>query len=130
MEVRINREIRDYQENIFFGLNLRQLLFSLLAVGVAVGAYFGLRDILGIETVSWVCILGAAPFAAMGFIRYNSMTAEKFAAAFIRSELLMPKRLTFHAQNSYYLAMEQAIRNGERPPRNGRSPKQKKEKAV
>lgn len=27
MEVKINREIRDYQESIFFGLNLRQLVF-------------------------------------------------------------------------------------------------------
>ena len=24
--------------------------------------------------VSWVCILGAAPFAALGFVKYNGMT--------------------------------------------------------
>ena len=70
MEVKINREIRDYQESIFFGLNLRQLVFSILAIGVAVGIYFGLNNILGTETVSWMCVLGAAPFAALGFIRY------------------------------------------------------------
>ncbi len=46
MEVKINREIRDYQESIFFGLNLRQLIFSILAIGVAVGIYFGLNNIL------------------------------------------------------------------------------------
>ena len=39
MEIKINREIRDYTENIFFGLSLRQLIFSLLACGVAVGIY-------------------------------------------------------------------------------------------
>lgn len=61
MEIKINREIRDYKENIFFGLSLRQLIFSLLACGVAVGIYLGLRDALGTETVSWLCILGAAP---------------------------------------------------------------------
>ena len=70
--MKINREIRDYQESIFFGLNLRQLVFSILAIGVAVGIYFGLNNILGTETVSWMCVLGAAPFAAMGFIRYNA----------------------------------------------------------
>lgn len=43
MEVKINREIRDYQESIFFGLNLRQLVFSVLAIGI----YFGLNNILG-----------------------------------------------------------------------------------
>ena len=34
MEIKINREIRDYKENIFFGLSLRQLIFSLLACGM------------------------------------------------------------------------------------------------
>ena len=95
MEIKINREIRDYKENIFFGLSLRQLIFSLLACGVAVGIYLGLRDALGTETVSWLCILGAAPFAAMGFVKYHGMTAEKFFAVWLRSEFLVPKRLTF-----------------------------------
>jgi len=43
MEIKINREIRDYKENIFFGLSLRQLIFSLLACGVAAGIFLGLR---------------------------------------------------------------------------------------
>ena len=32
IEVRINKEVRDYQESLFFGLSLRQFLFALLAV--------------------------------------------------------------------------------------------------
>lgn len=36
MEVRINKEVRNYQESLFFGLSLRQFLFALLAVAVAV----------------------------------------------------------------------------------------------
>ena len=62
---------------MFFGLSLRQFIFSVLACGVAVGLYFLLRPYVGTETVSWVCILGAAPFAALGFVKYNGMTAEK-----------------------------------------------------
>ena len=77
MEVKINREIRNYTESMFFGLSLRQFIFSVLACGVAVGLYFLLRPYVGTETVSWVCILGAAPFAALGFVKYNGMTAEK-----------------------------------------------------
>ena len=65
MEVKINREIRNYTESMFFGLSLRQFIFSVLACGVAVGLYFLLRPYVGTETVSWVCILGAAPFAAL-----------------------------------------------------------------
>ena len=40
MEVKINREIRNYTESMFFGLSLRQLIFSALALAVAVGLYF------------------------------------------------------------------------------------------
>ena len=78
MEVKINREIRNYTESMFFGLSLRQFIFSVLACGVALGLYFLLKPHFGTETVSWVCILGAAPFAALGFVKYNGMTAEKF----------------------------------------------------
>ena len=84
MEVKINREIRNYTESMFFGLSLRQFVFSLLAVGVAVLLYFVLKPYVGTETVSWMCILGAAPFAAMGFVNYNGMTAEQFVWAWFR----------------------------------------------
>ena len=56
MEVKINREIRNYTESMFFGLSLRQFIFSVLACGIAVGLYFLLKPYLGTETVSWVCI--------------------------------------------------------------------------
>lgn len=87
---------------MFFGLSLRQFIFSLLACIVAVVVYFILRPILGLETTSWVCILAAVPFAALGFIKYNGMTAEQFLWAVIKSEILMPKYLVFRNGNYYY----------------------------
>jgi riboflavin transporter FmnP len=113
MEVKINREIRDYTESMFFGLSLRQFVFSVLAVVVAVGIYFGLRGFLGTETVSWMCILGAAPFAALGFIKYHGMTAEQFAWAYLKSEFLVPRKLGFSATNVYYEAIKTVIANHE-----------------
>ena len=111
MEVKINREIRNYTEPMFFGLSLRQFIFSVLACGVVVGLYFLLKSHLGTETVSWVCILEAAPFAALGFVKYNGMTTEKFLWAFIKSEFLMPKKLVFHSTNTYYELMKPIIEN-------------------
>ena len=101
MEVKINKDIREFSESIFFGLTMRQFIFSLLACVVAVILYFSLKPFLGIETLSWICILGAAPFAVLGFVKYNGMTAEKFIIAFIRSEFLTPKTLTFKSKNIY-----------------------------
>ena len=101
LEVRINKEVRDYQESLFFGLTLRQFIFALLAVAVAMGVYFGLRPVVG-----WVCVLAAFPFALCGFFRYNSMTFEQFILAVIRSELLYPKRLVFKSDYLYAKALE------------------------
>ena len=105
MEVKINREIRNYTEAMFFGLSLRQFIFSVLACGVAVGVYFLLKPHFGTETVSWMCILAAAPFAALGFIKSNGMTAEKFVWAWIKSEFLLPKKLVFRSTNTYFELM-------------------------
>ena len=102
MEVKINREIRNYTESMFFGLSLRQFIFSALALGVAVLLYFLFSPYVGAETVSWMCILGAIPFAAMGFITYHGMSAEEFLWAWLRSELLEPRFLRPEPVNNYY----------------------------
>lgn len=114
MEVKINKEIRNYTESMFFGLSMRQFIFSVLAVAVAVVLYFVLKPVVGMETVSWVCILGAAPFAALGFITYHGMTAEKFLWAWIKSEILLPKRLTFRPTNLYYEALKDEYMKSEK----------------
>ena len=134
MEVKINKEIRNYTESMFFGLSLRQFIFSVLACGVAVGLYFFLRPRFGTENLSWVCILGAFPFAAMGFIKYNGMTAEQFVWAWIKSEFLMPKKLMFLPDNLYYETVKPTIEAYEkglttvRKKQKGRTPKPKKSK--
>lgn len=101
MEVKINREIRNYTESIFFGLSVRQFVFSLCAVLSAVGAWFLLKPLIGTEAISWVCIVCAAPFAALGFVRYHGLPAEKLLWAVLRSEILEPKQLCARCENLY-----------------------------
>lgn len=108
MEIKINQEIKEYNETMFFGLSVRQFIFALIACGAAVGIYFGCRSFMGTETLSWLCMLGAAPFAALGFIKYNDMTAEKIVKAWIRSEILMPRKLIFKGENKLLKKGEKA----------------------
>ncbi len=106
IEIKINKEVRDYQESIFFGLSLRQFICSAMAIAVAVLLYFLLGRILGSGEIGWVCILGAFPFAICGFFRYNGMYFEQFVWAFIRSELLYSKQLKYKSENLYAAAMK------------------------
>ena len=111
MEVKINREIRDYTESMFFGLSMRQLFFSIAAIGIAVLLYFFLKPLVGMETTSWACILGAAPFAAMGFVKYHGMTAEQFVWAWLKDQLIEPRELTVKPSNLYMTVLEEVEKN-------------------
>ena len=46
--------------------------------------------------------MAAFPFAVLGFLKYNGMTAEKFIAAWIKSTFMIPKVLLFGNTNYYY----------------------------
>ena len=95
MEIKINKEIKDYNETMFFGLSVRQFVFSILACASAVLVYFLCEPYMGTEITSWLCMLGAVPFAIFGFARYNGMYAEQIIKAWIRSDVLMPRYLLF-----------------------------------
>lgn len=114
MEVKINREIRNYSESVFFGLSLRQCIFSVLAIAAAVGLYFILRPYLGVETLSWACILGAVPFAALGFVTYHGMPAEQFLWAWLRSEVIEPRFYYCSTNNIYYELLKDSIESTEK----------------
>ena len=86
LEVRINKEVRDYQESLFFGISL--------------------HTVVGNADVGWLCVLAAFPFAICGFFTYNGMTFERFLIAVIRSELLYPRHLVFKSDNLYAKLME------------------------
>ena len=112
MEIRINKEIKDYHENLFFGLSTRQFICSVAAVGAAVGIYFGLKNYIDKETVSWLCIVAAAPIAVAGFFKYNGMNFEEFVGAWFRSEFLAAGVRKFESTNYLYEMIKEELNNG------------------
>ena len=109
MEVKVNKDIQQYRENMFFGLTLRQFFFSLLGCGFAVLLYFLCKGALGLELTTWVCVLGVLPFAALGFLKYNGMPAEKVFLAWFRTRFLNPGRYLCEPVSYYYELLEESI---------------------
>ena len=105
MEININKDIREYTEGVFFGLNMRQLICSGLAVASAVAIYFYARKTVSQEVITYLCIAAAAPFAAIGFIKYNGMPMEKIFVAWLKDNFLVPRRLTIKSNNIYLEAL-------------------------
>ena len=107
MEVKINKEIRDYTEKVYFGLSLRQFVFAIISCIVAVALYFSLNGVINREILSWICILGACPFIALGFVKYNGLNFEDFIISFLKTEFLVSKQLVFKPINFYELLIKE-----------------------
>lgn len=73
------------------------------------GIYFLARQPLGLVITTWLCVIGVVPFAAVGFIKYNGMTAEQFAWAYLKSKIIFPYRYLSTPRSIYYDAMEENI---------------------
>ena len=121
MEIRINKEIKDYHESLFFALSARQFICSVAAVGAAVGVYFGLKDIVGKEMVSWLCVVCAAPLAAAGFFKYNGMQLEEFITAWFRSEFICAGVRTFKSENILYNIYKEVLIDAKKAKKNTRT---------
>jgi len=109
VEVKINKEILDYTESIFLGLSLRQCFFSFLGCFSAIMIYFICINKLGTEITSWCCMIGALPFAALGFIKFQGMNTEQILVNAIRSYNLIRQKLVFKPKNLYYECLKENI---------------------
>lgn len=103
IEIRIPKEIRTYKEKLFFGLTLRQLICTLIAVIVNVPLYWFGRDIIGADAASWVVIFVAMPLFLIGYFNYNGMTFEQFIKSVIQQEFVYPQKRKYITFNMFEL---------------------------
>ena len=61
----IPQDIREYKEQFFFGLNLRQLICAVLILLVAVGTFLLGRNFIRTDILMYVLVLEVAPIAAV-----------------------------------------------------------------
>ena len=128
MDIKINKEIRDYSENMILGLNIRQAVFSGVAIIVSAGIFFILRDKLNIEIISWVCIIATFPFVFMGFFKYHELPAEQILKRMVMY-YLQPKNMTY-TTTSICGVLEKRIRENEvKHSKRHRKTKKRKKKA-
>lgn len=126
MQIKSNKEVRNYQEQVYFGLTVRQLVFSGLAGGAALGVFFLSQGRLSMEVVSWLCIVVAAPFAAFGFIRWHGMYMEEIIQVLFRSRCVLGRTVYFRPTNTYKVLAAAYLREKEREDANAAKRKKSK----
>ena len=95
IRVKVPKEIKDYREKILFGMSLRQLLFSVLTLAIAIGGSFYCVKILGmkIDTAGNIIIPLLVPIVAFGWVRKNGMSLEKYLKVVFKHQLKVGKRI-------------------------------------
>jgi hypothetical protein len=96
IRVKVPKEIKDYREKIlFFGMSLRQLLFFVLTLAIAIGGSFYCVKILGmkIDTAGNIIIPLLVPIVAFGWVRKNGMSLEKYLKVVFKHQLKVGKRI-------------------------------------
>lgn len=99
-EVRINKDILKYGEQIFLGLNLKQTICGAATLIVAAFVYFIFNKILGQNLATIMCAVFSAPIAAIGFIEFNGMTFVQLIKAIFEHQFMADK-LFFKSKNYY-----------------------------
>lgn len=99
-EIKVNKDIADYEENLFFGLTARQTLWGLIALGAAALGFIIVKPRFGDMAAGLVAVICAAPFGAMAFFRWHNLSAFQAARKIIRS-VLAPRYLLFRASTVY-----------------------------
>ena len=100
MEIKMNKEIRDYKEKVVMGMTLRQITAAASGIVFCVYVVFHLRSISE-DFAAFCCILVILPFAVLGdFLpKVNNVPFRKFLLAWVRYAFLVPKQLKFSGRN-------------------------------
>jgi flagellar motor component MotA len=107
IEIKIPKEIRDYKEVIFAGMNLRQIISLVVVFAINVPLYIFSKPHIGDELASWLVIIVGVPTFLVGFIKFDGMPFEKYFQVMLRFNFLVPRKRKYKVENIYTVIYEQ-----------------------
>lgn len=107
MEIKINKEIRKYEEEFFMGLNFRKAACAVLAVAAGLVIGLGFRKYLSLETISWLIPMAVIPLFIIGFKSFQGLPFEKFLLMYLKHRFVTARKLALGNDNYNQLMREQ-----------------------
>ncbi len=102
MEIQINKDIRDYTESIFLGLDIRQSVSTVIGCAISGIVFFLIRGKFGLDLSLFISLLFSLPALAYGFIKINGMTIDKYVKAMFFTLVQTPAELPVKSNSIYY----------------------------
>ncbi len=113
IEIKIPKEIRDYKEVIFAGLNLRQIISLSVTFAINIPLYLYTKQFLGDELASWLVMSTGVPIFLIGFIKFDGMPFEKYFQIMLRFNFLVPRKRRYKIENIYTNLYDEQRKMGE-----------------
>lgn len=107
IHVRIPKEIRDYKEKLIFGLSIRQIVSTIVGLGLAIPTYLIGKNYLPEDIIAIIAMIIAAPFAAIGYIKRNGMVFEKYFVTMLKFYFLYPSKTVYKSENYFRIMQEE-----------------------
>lgn len=107
MEVKMNKEVTEYRENVFMGLSVRKVVWLVFAGIVAICVYFWAKPRFGENVTSILCMVSAVPCILMGFFRRNGLYFDRYILTVFRFYFVIPRFLYFKSENPLYEKYQQ-----------------------
>jgi len=83
MDIELSEDLRHYKESLVLGLTVKQLFFSILALGTGTGIVLLFYNRIGITLSCYVATPFVVPLALTGFYNYHGLTFWQFAGKMI-----------------------------------------------
>ena len=100
VEVRIPKEITEYQEKIMFGLSIRQLVCTVIAIVISVPSYIFLMNKIGQELTGYIVMIEIVPFIAIGYLKPKGLKFEKVLVIVLDFPRAAKSNLSFETNNN------------------------------
>jgi hypothetical protein len=101
IEIRVPKEIQNFQEKFLFNLTLRQIIAVVVMAAINVPLYILLRGPIGDSLAGFVVMIVAVPIGAYGFVKYNGMVFEKLFEAILTTMVIYPQKRIYETENIY-----------------------------
>ena len=104
MEVNINKEIRNYKEQLILGLDLKTCIIFASGLVIVIGEYIFFQRYLGLDSsiTAPIYVVTALPIGFLALFKYNNMTAWQVAKVWFRYHFVQDQHLTFKPENFYF----------------------------
>lgn len=95
-------DISDYEENVLAGMNMRQVVLSVLGIIIIALSYMAANQSMDMQVASYLAIGGGLPCFLFAFARPHNMKLEEYIVLWVESNFSEHPIRYFEAENELY----------------------------